>query len=225
MKLTHCKLSKKAQKKLLEFFVLEVTARAAADLLQIHPNSAALFYHKIRLVIEYNLSLEAHETFDGEIELDKSYFGGIRKGKRGRGAGGKTAVFGLLKRNGKVYTVVVKDTKQTTLMPIITNKIKPDSVVYTDSYRSYNALDVNDFKHFRINHSKEFADKSNKLNHINGIENFWNQAKRILRRYNGIKKENFHLFIKDEKHCFARFRFNYGTPSNQLKVLRKWCEI
>ena len=39
------------------------------------------------------------------------------------------------------------------------------------------------------------------------------------------KKENFHLFIKDEKHCFARFRFNYGTPSNQLKVLRKWCEI
>ena len=102
MKLTHCKLSKKAQKKLLEFFVLEVTARAAADLLQIHPNSAALFYRKIRLVIEYNLSLEAHETFDGEIELDKSYFGGIRKGKRGRGAGGKTAVFGLLKRNGKV---------------------------------------------------------------------------------------------------------------------------
>ena len=106
MKLTHCKLSKKAQKKLLEFFVLEVTARAAADLLQIHPNSAALFYHKIRLVIEYNLSLEAHETFDGEIELDKSYFGGIRKGKRGRGAGGKTAVFGLLKRNGRVYTAV-----------------------------------------------------------------------------------------------------------------------
>ena len=74
-------------------------------------------------------------------------------------------------------------------MPIITNKIKPDSVVYTDSYRSYNALDVSDFKHFRINHSKEFADKSNKLNHINGIENFWNQAKRILRKYNGIKKE------------------------------------
>ncbi len=92
MKLTHCKLSKKAQKKLLEFFVAEVTARTASDLLQIQHNTAALFYHKIRLVIEYNLSLEAHETFDGEIELDESYFGSIRKGKRGRGAGGKTAV-------------------------------------------------------------------------------------------------------------------------------------
>ncbi|OOR91312.1 DDE transposase, partial [Moraxella caviae] len=60
MKITHCKLSKKVQKRLLEFFVLEVTARSAADLLGIHPNSAALFYHKIRLVIECHLALEAN---------------------------------------------------------------------------------------------------------------------------------------------------------------------
>lgn len=217
MKITRCKLSKKAQLKLLEFFVAQVTARTASDLLGIQHNSSALFYHKIRLVIEYYLAQEAKELFDGEIELDECYFGGIRKGKRGRGAGGKTAVFGLLKRNGKVYTVVVKDTKANTLIPIITSKIKPDSIVYTDSYRSYNALDVSDFKHFRINHSKEFAQDHN---HINGIENFWSQAKRVLRKYNGIDKKNFHLFIKE-----CEFRFNYGTPSNQLKVLRKWCGI
>lgn len=166
---------------MLEFFIAQVTARTAADLLTIQHNTAALFYHKIRLVIEYHLALEAHEFFEGEIELGESYFGGIRKGKRGRGASGKTAVFGLLKRNGKVYVTVVKDTKSSTLMPVILSKIKPDSLVYTDSYRSYNALDVSDFKHFRINHSIEFAiDK----NHINGIENFWAQAKRILRKYN-----------------------------------------
>ncbi|MDO5651939.1 MAG: IS1595 family transposase, partial [Moraxella sp.] len=55
---------------------------------------------------------------------------------------------------------------------------------------------------------------------INGIENFWSQAKRILRKYNGIDKKNFHLFIKE-----CEFRFNYGTPSNKLKTLRKWCGI
>ena len=77
-------------------------------------------------MIEYHLAQEAKELFDGEIELDESYFGGIRKGKRGRGAGGKTAVFGLLKRNGKVYTACVKDTKTDTLMPSITSKIKPN---------------------------------------------------------------------------------------------------
>lgn len=217
MKITRCKLTKKQQLKLLEFFVAQVTARTASDLLGIQHNSSALFYHKILTLIEYHLNQDAKELFDGEIELDEIYFGGVCQGKRGRGAGGKTAVFGLLKRNGKVFVVVVKDTKTNTLMPIIASKIKPDSVVYTDSYKSYNALDVSDFKHFRINHSKEFAKDHN---HINGIENFWSQAKRVLRKYNGIDKKNFHLFIKE-----CEFRFNYGTPSNQLKVLRKWCGI
>lgn len=83
MKITHCKLKKSVQKKLLEFFVLEVTARSAADLLAINPNSAALFYRKIRAVINYHLSLEADEIFEGQVELDESYFGGKRKGKRG----------------------------------------------------------------------------------------------------------------------------------------------
>ena len=218
------KLSIYKVKKIIKFFCTDIDATKTAILLELNRNTINRWYNIFRQEI-YDYQVNQKRLLYGEIELDENYFGGIHKGKRGRGAGGKTAVFGLLKRNGRVYTVVVKDTKQTTLMPIITSKIKPDSIVYTDSYRSYNALDVSDFKHFRINHSKEFADKSNKLNHINGIENFWNQAKRILRRYNGIKKENFHLFIKDEKHCFARFRFNYGTPSNQLKILRKWCEI
>jgi len=93
---------------LLEYFVLEVTARSAADILGIQSNSAALFYRKIREVIVYHLEQESHEI----LELDESYFGGIRKGKRGRGAAGKVAVFGILKRGGKVYTRVVGDPRQ-----------------------------------------------------------------------------------------------------------------
>ncbi len=89
IKLTNCKLGKKIQLKLLEFFVLEVTARAAADLLKIHNNSAALLFTKIRKIIAYHLEIEAFEIFDGEIELNESYFGGTRKGKRGRGAADK----------------------------------------------------------------------------------------------------------------------------------------
>lgn len=217
MKLTHCKLSKNIQRKLLEYFVLEVTARSAADLLGIQSNSAALFYRKIREIIAYHLELDAHEIFEGHVELDESYFGGTRKGKRGRGAAGKTAVFGILKRGGKVYTKVVSDTKTSTLMPIIARKVAPDSVVYTDCYRSYNALDVSDFYHQRINHSRLFATGKN---HINGVENFWNQAKRVLRKYNGINPRSFPLFLKE-----CEFRFNYGSPKNQLKILKSWTEI
>jgi len=126
-KITRCKLSKNIQKRLLEFFVLEVTACSAADILKIEHNSAALFYKKIRHVIAHHLQNESNELFDGCIELDESYFGGVRKGKRGRSAAGKVAVFGILKRQGKVYTVIVPDTKANMLMPIISSKIKPDS--------------------------------------------------------------------------------------------------
>jgi len=208
---------KRTQERLLEFFVLEVTARSAANILGIHPNSAALFYRKIRQIIAFYLAQEAAEVFNGEVEIDESYFGGVRKGKRGRGAAGKVVVFGMLKRHGKVFTVVVENTKTKTLMNEIARKIKPDSVVYTDAYHSYDALDVSEFHHLRINHSDIFVDEKN---HINGIENFWNQAKRVLRKYNGIDKKYFYLFLKE-----CEFRFNYGTPKNQLKILRKWCSI
>ena len=149
--------------------------------------------------------------------LDESYFGGHRKGRRGRGAAGKVVVFGILKRNGRVYTVVVDNAKSDILMPVIKQKIMPDSIVYTDSLSSYDKLDVSGFIHHRINHSKEFADRQN---HINGIENFWNQAKRVLRKYNGIDRKSFPLFLKE-----CEFRFNFGTPSQQLKILREWCGI
>ena len=102
-------------------------------------------------------------------------------------------------------------------MPLITRKIAPDSVVYTDCYRSYNALDVSHFYHERINHSTLFAQGKN---HINGTENFWNQAKRVLRKYNGIPTESFPLFLKE-----CEFRFNYGTPKQQLKILKNWTQI
>ena len=149
--------------------------------------------------------------------MDESYFGGRRKGRRGRGAAGKVVVFGILKCNGRVYTVVVDNAKSDTLMPVIKQKIMPDSIVYTDSLSCYDTPGVSGFIHYRINHPKEFADRQN---HINGIENFWNQAKRVLRKYNGIDRKSFPLFLKE-----CEFRFNFGTPSQQLKILRDWCGI
>ncbi len=107
--------------------------------------------------------------------------------------------------------------KASTLIPVIHRKIAPDSWVYTDCFGSYDALDVSQFHHARINHSEQFA---RGRNHINGIENFWNQAKRVLRKYNGIPKESFPLFLKE-----CEFHFNYGTHKEQLKTLKEWAGI
>ncbi|MCT8761920.1 IS1595 family transposase, partial [Glaesserella parasuis] len=162
------RLSQHKQNKLIELFVAGVTARTAAELVNVNKTTAAYYFYRLQLLIYQN---SPHmEMFEGEIEADESYFDGTRKGKRGRGAVGKTAVFGLLKRDGKVYTVVVPNTQSATLLPIIREKVKPDSTVYTDFYRSYDVLDVSEFNHFRINHSTHFAEKQN---HVNGIENFW----------------------------------------------------
>ena len=216
MNITHCKLTKKQQISLITFFIGEVTARKASELVGINRNTVSLYYRKIRKIILKHMEEASKEYFDGEIELDESYFGGERKGKRGRGAGGKVVVFGILKREGRVFTKIVSDTKTSTLMPIIREKVMPDSIVFTDTYRSYNALDISEFTHHRINHSIEFCNGFK--NHINGIENFWNQAKRVLRKYNGIPKEHFDLFLKE-----CEFRFNYGSAKDQLCILKKWC--
>ncbi|AEB27517.1 Transposase, fragment [Francisella cf. novicida Fx1] len=206
------RLSSYKQDKLIELFIAGSTARTASELVSVNKTTASYYFHRLRLLIYQNS--EHLEIFTGEIEVDESYFGGSRKGKRGRGASGKVPVFGLLKRNGKVYTVIIPDAKSDTLLPIIREKVKPDSMVYTDTFRSYNALDVSEFKHYRINHSKLFAKKHN---HINGIENFWNQAKRHLRKFNGIPREHFHLFLKE-----CEWRFNHSDSKEQLKLIRHW---
>ena len=205
------RLSPRRQNRLLEHFVAGTTARAAAEIIGVHPNTAIRFYMRSRFLIASQLP--SYEL-NGEVEADESYFGGIRKGKRGRGAAGKVAVFGLLKRGGKVFTAIVPNARTETLLPIIEERVTPDSIVYTDTFKAYNALDVTEFHHMRINHSKLFADRAN---HINGIENFWNQAKRHLRRFNGIKPNNFHWFLKE-----CEWRFNGGNHQNLYKQLKYW---
>lgn len=205
------RLTARQQGKLIEHFVSGATARAASEVVGVNVKTATAFFMRLRQLIASNLP--SYEL-SGEVEADESYFGGVRKGTRGRGAAGKVAVFGLLKRGGKVYTAIIPNAKTETLLPIIQEKVMPDSIVYTDYFTSYNALDVSEFYHRRINHSKLFARGKN---HINGIENFWNQAKRQMRKFNGIKKENFYWFLKE-----CEWRFNGGNHNDLLTQLKYW---
>jgi transposase len=205
------RLSQEKQDRLIEYFVSGATARTAAALVEVHRNTAALYFHRLRQRICQ--AIDDASPFAGEIEVDESYFGGTRKGKRGRGAAGKVPVFGILKRGGRVYTKIIPDVRSATLMRILEEKIVPDSIVYTDSLSSYNVLDVSGFHHVRINQSEKFAEERN---HINGIENFWSQAKRHLRRFNGIPKEHFNLFLKE-----CEWRFNNPDPKLQVLLLKE----
>ncbi len=193
-------------------FVAGATARAAAEIVGVNRNTARVFYHRLRQLIASKLP---SYDLSGEVEADESYFGGVRKGTRGRAAAGKVPVFGLLKRGGTVFTAIIPNARSKTLLPIIREQVPPDSIVYTDSFTAYDVLDVSEFHHRRVNHSKVFVTKRG--HHINGIENFWNQAKRHLRRFNGITPDNFYWFLKE-----CEWRFNNGSHQQLLKQLKYW---
>jgi len=123
------------------------------------------------------------------------------RGKRGRGAAGKTPVFGVLKRGGQVFLTVVKSCSREELLPIIQGKILESATVYTDGWGAYEGLIVNGYDHYRVFHSRdEFA--RGKC-HVNGIESFWSYAKRRLAKFNGIASTKFVLHLKE-----CEFRFN-----------------
>jgi transposase len=153
----------------------------------------------------------------GEVEVDEIYLGGSRKGKHGFEAVGRIPVFGLLERGGKVHVVIIPNTKKNILIPIIRQTIEPDSIVYTDGFFSYEALDVCEFRNNFNNHLEKFVEARN---HINGIENFWNQAKCHLSTFNLIPRENIHLFIKE-----CEWRLNYRPTAKLFKTLLGWAKV
>ncbi len=214
MGLKYSKLTPRQTGELLKLFVAGSTARTAADLVGVHRNTAALFFSKVRAVIAAHQERAMADAFDSPVEIDESYFGGRRKGKWGRGAAGKVAVFGILRRGGRVFAQMIADCGQATLVPIIRRKVAPASVVYSDSWAGYDTLSVEGYEHERVNHDEELVADGGR--HINGIENFWSQAKRHLRKFNGVPKESFPLFLQE---CV--WRFNTGNPREQLQSLRK----
>ena len=212
----HAHISERKFKEILKLFSADLTAQDVSKLSNISRNTINKFFKKFRLKMQ-TIS-KTQEAFSGEVELDESYFGAQRvRGKRGRGAAGKTPVFGVLKRNGQVYVEVVKNCSKETLMPIIQGKILEGSKIYTDGWKAYDGLILNGYDHYRIfHHENEF---SRGKNHVNGIESFWSYSKRRLAKFNGLTDQNFYLHLKE-----TQFRFN-SRHANLYKILLKECRI
>jgi transposase-like protein len=157
----------------------------------VNQNTVNSYFREIRERI-FQQSLKESPLETGEFELDESYFGAKRvRGKRGRGAAGKTLVFGLLKREGKVFVTVVPHCSKEDLMPIIQGKILEGSTIHTDGWRAYDGLILNGYDHYRVfHHANEFARGKS---HVNRMEAFWSYAKRRLAKFNGCSSQTFIL--------------------------------
>jgi len=211
----------------------ELLARFEPDVLLIVPPTkeflsitAEVFLEEVvsgmfgaKLMVEgptFNFGCEAQSPFAGEVEVDESYFGPKRvRGKPGRGASGKTIVFGVLKRDGHVYTQIIPNCRQKTLRKAILHKISLESVIHSDGWSGYDGLvDMGYQKHLRVNH--EAAEFALRKNHVNGIESFWSFAKRRLTKFNGLPRHTFYLHLKE-----TEFRFNHRRVNLYRVLLRE----
>ena len=123
-------------------------------MLDINRNTVNRYFMKIRERIAEHSENTTRES--GIFEVDERYFGAKRvRGKRGRGASGKTIVFGLLKRDGKVYTQIITGATKAQIMPIIKGKVLEGSTVNSDGWKSYDSLITEGYKHHRVYHSKD----------------------------------------------------------------------
>lgn len=129
---------------IFDCFVEDVPSSKTANITHINRSTSDRYYKIFReLICEEALQERLQVKLKNGIEVDESYFGPTRvKGKRGRGAGGKVIVFGLLKRNGKVYAEIVNRAAKEELMPIIRKVVASGSDIYSDGWRSYDALVV-----------------------------------------------------------------------------------
>ena len=190
---------------IIKLFELEVSVRKMASQMGLAYNTAYNAVKTMRLAIISHAD-DAEELLAGEIELDESYFGGRRKGNRGRGAAGKVPVFGILERNGKVQVTAVPNVTAETLIGLTVKTVRHGSIVYTDKFGSYNSLMFCGYRHLKIDHSKRFS--SGKV-YINGLEGFWSWAKERLIKHHGISKNNFPLYLKE-------LEFRYNNRNNDL---------
>jgi transposase-like protein len=208
------KISERKFRQVVRFFAHDLTASKTGELTGLTRKSVTSIFLKIRERITQEC--ERASPFSAcEVEVDESYFGARRvRGKRGRGAFGKTIVFGIFKRNGCVYTEIVPDCKKRTLQAIIRGRVAPDAIINSDGWRGYDGLvDVGYSKHYRVNHgANEFVRDTA---HVNGIESFWSFSKRRMQKFNGISVETFNLHLKE-----CEYRFNHRKKNLYRELLK-----
>jgi transposase len=205
---------------LFNSFLADITSSKASEIAATNRKTADRYFNFFRhVLLEAALQERKDAQLANGIEIDESYFGPKRiRGKRGRGAGGKIIVFGLLKQQGKVFTQVIKNVERVEVMPIIRKVVQSGSDIYSDGWKSYNALAVYGYNHKKVKHNEnEFARPDG--THINGIESFWSWSKRRLAKFNGVPHRFFQLYLLE---CEWRFNHRDKLEQGLKKLLRKF---
>lgn len=214
--INHGRLSCVQWLSLIKLFELELSVRKMSEQMSMAYNTTYQAIQTIRYAILAHAD-DAQDLLHGEIEIDESYFGGRRKGNRGRGAAGKVPVFGILERNGQVRVTTVPNVTAQTLISLTIKTVRRGSIIYTDKFRSYDSLMCCGYRHLKVDHQKQFS--TGKV-YINGLEGFWSWAKERLIKHHGVSHKNFPLYLKE-----LEFRYNNRHIDIFEKVANYLCDL
>lgn len=199
-KIPHKRLTDRKFKQLIDEWIFMTPARVCAEKISTNKNTVDLWYQKIRKAIA---SLPEPKKFSGKVEIDESYFGKKRPWIQGTGTADKVAVFGMReRRTGNVWCTVTEGTDHTYLLPIIKWRVEKGSTIYSDGFGAYKHLNTLGYNHHILLHSQQEYSRGNGI-HTNGIESFWEYAKKLIRSRKGLRRQDYHLHLKE-----AEFRFN-----------------
>jgi transposase len=225
MLIKYSKISHYELKKIIHCFVVDLSATQTAKILWINRNTINRYYNIFRESIYQNQVLKFKEYMWRDCEYDESY----RWAKRRRWVPWKSIrwrwtskkiVFGIYERDCWVFTEVIPDASSRAIWWVIRGHTDIQTIIRTDSRRWYDWLvDIKFGKHFRVNHSKEFA---NKQTHINGIEAYWSYSRRRLAKFNWVSI-NFELHLKE---CERRYlKTDDEMCKELLKLIKKYQSI
>ena len=150
------------------------------------------------------LMAEDINSLSGQVEVDETYIGGKRHGKRGRGASGKSVVMGIVERKGNAITKVIPDVKARTLLPIVAKHVSNgDTTIFTDELGSYNRVDKLGYAHEIVQHAAKQYVRG--VAHVNTVESLWSTIKRGI---DGVNHSVSPLYLQSYLDSYI-FRYNH----------------
>lgn len=169
--------------------------------------------HKIREQMDKG---EIKTLLSGHVEIDEAYVGGKRRGKRGRGAAGKTIVMGFKQRGGRLVTEIIPDVKLKTLRAETLKTVEEGATVSTDELYSYSLLKGEGYTHVAVKHgAKQWAiydAETDTMHHTNHVESFWRHFKHSVRgTHVSISPQHMRRYLDE-----FTFRSNHRDEVNQM---------
>lgn len=175
-------------------------------------------FTQIRKLMSENVN-----SLSGMVEVDETYIGGKRQGKRGRGASGKAVVMGLVERDGNAITKVIPDVKANTLLPMIEAKVAKENktIVFTDELPSYNNIERLGYAHEIVQHAAKQYVRG--IAHVNTCEALWSTIKRGI---DGVNHSVSPLYLQSYLDSYV-YRYNHRKDEYPMfaSLLNRACLV